>query len=190
MLKRPLVPAVILFVLGIFLAAYSVNLIITILLCLAICGFILYKTRKPLILAFAVLLIFTGMGRMAIADNQREKIIAAHSGKKEVMKLTVVDFSFENSATAYFHDDGKKHKVILRYESDIDLSPGDIVEGEITLNQPRGSKVRFPGYVESLAGNGVYLVANAEKISPRASWRRRRSITDTRNTAGTSSPAS
>lgn len=165
MLKRPLVPAVILFLLGIFLAAYSVNLIITILLCFAICGFILYKTRKPLILAFAVLLIFTGMGRMAIADNQREKIIAAHSGKKEVMELTVVDFSFENSATAYFYDDGKKHKVILRYESDIDLFPGDIVEGEITLNQPRGSKVRFPGYVESLAGNGVYLVANAEKIS-------------------------
>lgn len=167
MIRRPLIPAAILFVLGIFLAAYSVNLIITVILCILVWLFALLKTKRLFPSFIAVLLIILGVGRMGIAENHRDKIIAKYSGKNEVMRLTVTDFSDENSVTAYFEDEGKKHKVLLRYEGDSCFSPGDIIEGEISLYAPNASKIFSHGYAHTLAGNGIFLISDTEKL-PRA----------------------
>lgn len=167
MIKRPLIPATILFVLGIFLVAYSVNLIITVVLCILVWLFAFLKTKKLFPSFIAVLLIILGVGIMGIAENRRDKIIAKYSGKNEIMRLTVTDFSDENSVTAYFEDGGEKRKVLLRYEEDSCFSPGDIIEGEISFSAPNASKIFSHGYSHTLAGNGIFLISDTEKL-PRA----------------------
>lgn len=164
MIKRPLIPVAILFVLGIFLAAYSVNLIITVVLCISVWAFVFLRTKRLVPSFIAVLLIILGIGRMEIAENRRDTIIAEYAGKSEVMRLTVTDFSDNNSVTAYFEDGGKKHKVRLRYERDSCFSPGDIIEGKISLSAPNASKIFSHGYSHTLAGNGIFLISDAEKL--------------------------
>ena len=164
MIKRPLIPMAILFVLGIFLAAYSVNLIITVVLCILVCAFAFLKTKKLFPSFIAIFLIILGVGRMGIAENRRDKIIAEYSGKSEVLRLTVTDFSDENSVTAYFEDRGKRHKVLLRYEGDSCFSPGDIIEGKFSLYAPNASKIFSHGYSHTLAGNGIFLISDTEKL--------------------------
>ncbi len=163
MIKRPLIPVAILFVLGIFLAAHSVNLIITVVLCILVCAFSFLKTKRLVLSFISVLLIILGIGRMEIAENRRDKIIAEYSGKSEVMRLTATDFSDKNSVTAYFEDGGERHKVLLRYEADSYLSPGDIIEGKFSLYAPNASKIFSHGYSHTLAGNGIFLISDAEK---------------------------
>ena len=164
MIKRPLIPVAILFVLGIFLAAYSVNLIITAVMCLLVWAFVFLKTKRLFLSFIAVLLITLGIGRMILAENHRNKIIAEYSGKSEVMRLTVTDFSDNNSVTAYFEDGGERHKVLLRFDEDSRLSPGDIIEGEFSLYTPNASKIFSHGYAHTLAGNGIFLISDAEKL--------------------------
>ena len=163
MIKRPLIPVAILFVLGIFLAAYSVNLIITAVMCLLVWAFVFLKTKRLFLSFIAVLLITLGIGRMILAENLRDTIIAEYSGKSEVMRLTVTDFSDNNSVTAYFEDGGERHKVLLRFDEDSRLSPGDIIEGEFSLYTPNASKIFSHGYAHTLAGNGIFLISDAEK---------------------------
>ena len=163
MIKRPFIPIAILFVLGIFLAAYSVNLIITVLLCVLVWAFAFLKTKSLFPSFIAVLLIILGIGRMGIAKNRCDKIIAEYSGKSEVMSLTATDFSDENSVTAYFEDGGERHKVLLRFDEDSCLYPGDIIEGEFSLYTPNASKIFSHGYAHTLAGNGIFLISDAEK---------------------------
>ncbi len=165
MIRRPLIPVAILFVLGIFLAAYSVNLIITVVLCISVWLFAFLKTKRLFLSFIAVLLITLGIGRMGIAENRRDKIIAKYSGKNEATRLTVTDFSDGNSVTAYFEDRGERHKVLLRYEGDSRFAPGDIIEGEISLYAPNASKIFSHGYSHTLAGNGIFLISDAEKLS-------------------------
>lgn len=165
MLKRPLVSAALLFVFGIFLAAYSVNLIITVILCALVCVFTYLRTKKPAVSLLAVALILTGVFRMGIAQNYQEEIIAQYSGKEEHMKMTVTEFSSENSVTAYFKDGNRKHKVFLTVEENIELFPGDVIEGEFSLYAPFISKTRFPSQRESFAGNNIFLMAYAEKVT-------------------------
>ncbi len=164
MIKRPLIPTAILFVLGIFLAAYSVNLIITVVLCISVWAFAFLKTKRLFPSFIAVLLIILGIGRMGIAENRRDNIVAKYSGKCEVMRLTVTDFSDNNSVTAYFEDGEKKHKVLIRYEADSCFSPGDVIEGEIPLSTPSASKIFSHGYAHTLAGKGIFLVSDVEKL--------------------------
>ena len=164
MIKRPLIPVAILFVLGIFLAAHSVNLIITTVMCLLVWTFGFLKTKRLFLSFIAVLLIALGIGRMILAENRCDKIIAKYSGKNEVMRLTVTDFSDGNSVTAYFEDGGKKHKVLLRYEADSCFSPGDIIEGKISLYTPNASKSFSHGYTHTLAGNGIFLISDVERL--------------------------
>lgn len=164
MIKRPLIPIAILFVLGIFLVAYGVNLIITVVLFILVWAFVFLKTKRFFSSFTAVLLIILGICRMEIAENRRDNIIAEYSGKSEVMRLTVTDFSDNNSVTAHFEEGGKKHKVLLRYETDSCFSPGDIIEREISLSAPNSSKLFSHGYVHTLAGNGIFLISDAEKL--------------------------
>ena len=96
-------------------------------------------------MALAMVLILAGMGRMFLAECDREKIITAYSGKMETMKLTAVGFSDGSSVEAYFTDEGRKYRVLLRFKEGENIVPGDIIEGEVTLNQPLGSKIKFPG---------------------------------------------
>ena len=164
MIKRPLIPTAILLVFGIFLAVYSVNLIITVVLCVLVGLFTFLKMKKHLSFFIAVLLIIVGIGRMEIAENRRDNIIAEYSGKSEVMRLTVSDFSDENSVKAYFEDGGERYNVLLRYEADSHFSPGDIIEGGISLYAPNASKIFSHGYSHTLAGNGIFLTSDAEKL--------------------------
>ncbi len=164
MLKRPLVFVAVLFVLGIFLAAYSVNFIITVALCIAVWLFVFFRTKKLFPSFIAVLLIILGIGRMGIAETCRDSIIAEYTGKSEVMTLTITDFSEKNSVTAYFEDRGKRHKVLLRYEADSCFYPGDIIEGQIPLFSPSSSKIFSHGYAHNLAGNGIFLISDVEKL--------------------------
>ena len=163
MIKRPLIPVAILFVLGIFLAAYSVNLIITVILCILAWFFSFLKTKRLVLSFIAVLLIILGIGRMEIAENHRNTIIAEYSGKSEVMRLTVTDFSDNNSVTAYFEDRGDRHKVLLRFDEYSRLSPGDIIEGAFSLYTPNANKIFSNGYSHTLAGSGIFLISDAEK---------------------------
>ncbi len=163
MIKRPLIPVAILFVLGIFLAAYSVNLIITVVLCLLVLAFAFLRTKRLFPSFIAFLLIIVGIGRMEIAETRRNKIIAGYSGKSEVMRLTATEFSSEKSVAAYFEDGGERHKVLLRYEGDSCFSPGDIIEGDFSLCAPNTSKIFSHGYAHTLAGNGIFLVLDTEK---------------------------
>lgn len=164
MIKRPLIPTAILLVFGIFLAVYSVNLIITVVLCVLVGLFTFLKMKKHLSFFIAVLLIIVGIGRMEIAENRRDNIIAEYSGKSEVMRLTVSDFSDENSVKAYFEDGGERYNVLLHYEADSHFSPGDIIEGGISLYAPNASKIFSHGYSHTLAGNGIFLTSDAEKL--------------------------
>jgi len=60
------------------------------------------------------------------------------------------------------------YKVQLWVSEYIELSPGDVIEGEITLKKPISSKMRFPDTEKSLAGNGIYLSAKAENVTKTA----------------------
>lgn len=165
MLKRPLVSAALLFVIGIFTAAYDINLIIRILLCLSVCLFTYFRTKNTKVSLLAVALIVAGIFRLGLAEEYQNSVIAKYSGRNAHMKLTVAEFSEGNRITAYFKDGGRTHKVSLTVEERIELSPGDIVEGEITLHTPFKSRIRFPGTAESYAGNNVFLTASAESIT-------------------------
>ncbi len=165
MLKRPLVSAVLLFVFGIFLATYSVNLIIMVILCASVCVFTYLRTKKPAVSLLAVGLILAGVFRMGIAQNYQNSIIAEYSGKEEHMKMTATEFSSESSVTAYFKDGNRKHKVFLTVEENTELSPGDVIEGEFSLYAPFISKTRFPSQRESFSGNNIFLTAFAEKVT-------------------------
>ncbi len=164
MLKRPLVFVAIFFFLGIIFASFSVNFIITAVLSITLWLFVFFRSKKLFPSFIAVLLIVLGIVRMGIAETYRDSIIARYSGKCEVMRLTVSEFSDKNSVTAYFEDGGKRHRVLLRYEADSCFYPGDIIEGEIPLFTPSSSKIFPHGYAHNLAGNGIFLVSDVEKL--------------------------
>lgn len=164
MIKKPFIPIAILFVIGIFLAAYSVNLIITVVLCILVWAFAFLKTKSLFPSFIAVLLIILGIGRMGIAENHRDGILAEYSGQCETIKLTVTEFSDKNSVTAYFEDSGAKHKVLLRYEAESRFFPGDVIEEEMPLSDPYANNKISRSYSRYLAGNGIFLVSDVEKL--------------------------
>lgn len=164
MVKRPLLPTVLLFLLGIYLAAYDVNIGIIIFSCLMVCLVIYFRTKQQLFSIIAVLLILLGIGRMNIAEIRRNRIISRYAGKMDAT-LTVSDFSDDNNVTAYFKDCGKRYKVRLQTKEPADLSPGDIIKAEILLKRPFNTEKPSFDMEKNLAGNGIFLLAETENLT-------------------------
>ena len=165
MFRRPFIPAALLFILGIFIAAYNVNLIIVALLCLTVCIFVFLKIRNPIGTILLAFLIFLGIFRMEIALQEKNRTEAEYSGRKAETRLVLSGFPDGNSVTAYFTDGSGKHKLLLRCPSVKGFSPGDIIEGEISLSVPKDYDKASLDYARYLEGNNIFLLGYADALS-------------------------
>lgn len=167
MLKRPLVFGTVLFSLGILLAVYNINISIIFTAALAVLSLFavfFFRNTAASLCALAVLTVLLGMMRMNIAQIGRADIISSFSGRTFKGEMTVTEFSEDNSAVVSFREGNTSYKVYLTVKSDVQLYPGDLVRGEITLRAPIDSKTSVSDFSSYLASRGVHLLASAEEI--------------------------
>lgn len=164
--KRPLLFGAIVFLFGIMLAVYGADIsVFSIGAVLILSAVLLFRPRKTLLCALTILIMLAGWGRMELAESRRDIIASKFSGKTSHMQMTITDFPENNRVIARFADGNRKYKAYLSVEEDIPLSPGDIVEGEISLRAPLRSKVSGSDFAAYLQSRGVYLLASAETVS-------------------------
>ena len=165
MLTRPILPMAILFWAGIYSSAMGIGIlwiiIISALLCIA--GLLLYRDKKWLCVGISLFIVL-GFFRMELAQNRKDRIGAVYGGGTFRGQVIITDFSDAGRAEAYFRDNGKRVKIYLRINSDIMLSPGDILHGSFVLSEYAPSKTGIFDYSSYMYSDGIYLSAEAESF--------------------------
>ena len=164
MLKRPIVIGAVLFFAGVIISVYGLTKSIIFALIIAACAAVLSERKPVIICTMAVLIVLLGAARMDFAQKHLSSIVSEYAGKSYVIKLTATDFSENNKVIAQMCDSKRKIRVYLSVKSNVELSPGDIVEGEVTLRAPLESKTQLNSFANYLAAGGVYLQASAESV--------------------------
>ena len=165
MAKRPLLTAAVFFLTGILLKIYQVNIEGVIVLCLLFLLYALIFYRKHFALC-GVMVAFLLLGSIRMdASQERQKEIANHyNSVSRSVTMTVTDFSDNGRAIVKFQDKGKTYKAYLRAKNNVQLYPGDIIQGEVTFSEPLTSKTEKNDFAAYLSSLGVYLNASSDNI--------------------------
>lgn len=164
--KRPLLLMSVIFAIGIYVGMQKINIFSAVLICTALFLAVLLCTEKKKSLCIGVaIFFFAGMARIGMAELHYDKISARYDGKVINTEMTIIDFSENGRAVAKFSADSHRYKAYLKVKENIQLYPGDIVSGEISLKEPLSSKVLSSDFSTYLRSRDVPLSAYAEKVS-------------------------
>jgi len=165
-IRRPLVLAVLCFILGIIFCILEITPFLAVFLFSAGLLYILFYKREAMPL-FLLIFLTTALGTARFyfyRENMQKKVSLLNESTVNGT-VTALDFSSDGKAVSTLTFKGNTYKIYLSTSQISLIKPGDTFDAELSLYTPLEDDSLF-GFSSYLKGRGILFYANADALEP------------------------